>query len=142
MKQADQFREYANKHYVEPARRAAEKIVRIKSGDIVKGLGLKDCTPNVCSALERPVFQKRYGLKLIGKQTSAPKGVSTTVVFTYRILDQDNEQGDKPSRTVTFDDLRGIGKETFDALGGGEAFIRNERENFYGKNAPDPSKRG
>lgn len=142
MKQADQFREYANKHYVEPARRAAEKIVRIKSGDIVKGLGLKDCAPNVCSALERPVFQKRYGLKLIDKQTSAPKGISTTVVFTYRILDQSSGHGGESSPSVTFADLRGIGKKTFDALGGGEAFIRNERENFYGNNTPNPSKRG
>lgn len=137
---ADEYREYAYTRYVEPARRNGEKTVRIKSGDIVKGLGLKDCTPNVCSALERPVFQKRYGLKLIDKQTSAPKGTSTTVVFTYRILD--TSDSDKSSRAVTFADLRGIGKKTFESLGGGEAFIRNERENFYGNNTPGPSRRG
>jgi hypothetical protein len=31
--------------------------------------------------------------------------------------------------------LRGIGKEVFAALGGGEAFLRSEREHFY-----DPGK--
>ena len=40
---------------------------------------------------------------------------------------------------TTFESLRGIGKETFEALGSGETFIRKERENFYGKNTPDPS---
>jgi hypothetical protein len=28
--------------------------------------------------------------------------------------------------------LRGIAKEVFQSLGGGEAFIRKEREQFYG----------
>lgn len=137
---ADQYREYAYKHYVEPARRNGEKTVRIKSGDIVNGLKLKNQTPNVCNALEGGKFQERYRLKLIDKQTPAPKGTSTTVVFTYRILDASG--GGTPARRVTFADLEGIGKETFKALGGGEAFIRNERENFYGNNTPDPGKRG
>ncbi len=140
MKQADQLREYAYKHYVEPARRVGKQTVRIRVGDVVNGLGLKNRTPNVCSALGTGKFQKRYGLELIDTQTSAPKGTSTTVVFTYRILDTGDSS--KPSPTVTFADLRGIGKKTFAALGGGEAFIRNERENFYGSNTPDPSKRG
>lgn len=140
MSQADKFREYANKLYVEPARHKGERTVRIKVGDIVNGLGLKDQTPNVCSALERGKFQERYGLKLIEKKSSAPKGTSTTTVFTFRILDTGGSG--KSPRTVTFADLRGIGKKTFEALGGGEAFIRNERENFYGKDTPDPSKRG
>lgn len=139
MKQADKFREYANKRYVEPARLCGERTVRIKVGDIVNGLGLKDQTPNVCNALERK-FSERYGLKLIEKKSSAPKGASTTTIFTFRILD--TSDSGVPSRAVTFDDLRGIGKKTFEALGGGEAFIRNERENFYGSDTPDPSKRG
>ncbi len=140
MKQADRLREYANKQYVEPARRVGKQTVCIRVGDVVNGLGLKNQTPNVCSALGTGKFQKKYGLELIDRQTSAPKGTSTTVVFTYRILGTRNS--DEPSQSVRFADLRGIGKKTFETLGGGEAFIRNERENFYGNNTPDPSRRG
>jgi len=41
-----------------------------------------------------------------------------------------NEDGDvKLIKAITsWDELRGIGKETFEALGGGEAFIKSERE--------------
>jgi len=141
MKQADLFRDYANRHYVEPARRSGEKTVRIRSGDVVNGLRLKNQTPNVCSALETEKFQRQYGLKLIDKQTSAPKGTSTTVIFTYRILDAAAKRGDSSTHRITFADLRGIGKKTFKALGGGETFLRRERENFYG-NAPNPGTRG
>jgi hypothetical protein len=34
-------------------------------------------------------------------------------------------------RPVRFEDLRGLMKDTFDSLGGGEAFLRREREHFY-----------
>lgn len=43
---------------------------------------------------------------------------------------------------MTFESLRGIGKRAFADLGGGEAFIRNECEDFYGLHTPDPSKHG
>jgi hypothetical protein len=34
--------------------------------------------------------------------------------------------------------FRGIAKEVFQELGGGEAFIRGERKNFYGDQASAP----
>ncbi|MGC1871122.1 MAG: hypothetical protein WA700_09205 [Acidobacteriaceae bacterium] len=141
MKKADAYREFANRRYVEPARRSGEKFVRIKSGDIVNGLALKNSTPNVCSAIESKIFERLSRVKLIGKRSSAPKGTSTTTEFTFEILDVEGRGEAEPSpRRVTFADLEGIGKEAFAALGGGEAFIRSERENFYG-DAPDPGKR-
>jgi hypothetical protein len=57
--------------------------------------------------------------------------MSTTVTFTYRLLDK----AGKTSRQAAewpFLRLRGIGKDVFQSLGGGEAFIRKEREQFYG----------
>ncbi len=142
MKKADVYREFANQRYVEPARRSGEKFVRIKSGEIVNALALKNSTPNVCSAIESKIFQRLGRVKLVGKKSSAPKGTSTTTEFTFEILDVERRGGDEPSpRRVTFADLEGIGKEAFATLGGGEAFIRSERENFYGKDTPDPGKR-
>ena len=38
---------------------------------------------------------------------------------------------DTNCRPITFEDLRGLLKEEFDSLGGGEAFLRREREHFY-----------
>src|SRR5579863_768045 len=129
MKKADAYREFANRRYVEPARRSGEKFVRIKTGDIVNGLALKNSTPNVCSAIESKIFERLSRVKLIGKRSSAPKGTSTTTEFTFEILDVEGRGEGEPSpRRVTFADLEGIGKEAFAALGGGEAFIRSERE--------------
>jgi hypothetical protein len=44
----------------------------------------------------------------------------------------DDKSRDTTGQPVTFEDLRGLMKETFDSLGGGEAFFRREREHFYG----------
>ncbi|MGC9292532.1 MAG: hypothetical protein ACP5EP_07370 [Acidobacteriaceae bacterium] len=128
---ADQIREYAWMRYLEPARHNAETTVRIKSGDIVKGLGLKNKAPNVCTALRSKTFQEVYGVQLLGEQ-GPPSGMSTTVVFTYKILGKDNGAG-KDAIPSGFQLLRGIAKKTFRDLGGGERFLRKEREGFYGK---------
>jgi hypothetical protein len=48
--------------------------------------------------------------------------------FTYRMLDA------APARSGSDDPLMrlwGIGREVFQSLGGGEAFIRRERDHFY-----------
>ena len=51
--------------------------------------------------------------------------MSTTVVFTYQL-----NQGQQP--VDDWERFRGIAKETFASFGGGEAMIRELRENFYG----------
>lgn len=134
MKLSDQIREYAGRQYIDPVRQGAGTTVKIKSGDVVKGLGLKNRTPSVCEVLRSHPFQEQYGLKLIGEQ-GPPSGMSTTVVFTYKIMDRSRPAGKKD-----FKSIRGIAKDVFKSLGGGEAFIRRERENFYGKN--DPHRQG
>lgn len=142
MKSSEQIRVYAGKLYVEPVRHGTGTTVSIRAGDIVKGLGLKNKTPNVCSALRSKIFQEQYGVQLIGEQ-GPPSGMSTTVVFTYKVLKQTQTKvSHSPAQSASpsaFNLLRGIGKKTFKKLGGGEAFIRGERENFY---RPSPGKRG
>ena len=44
--------------------------------------------------------------------------------------DDEQPQSDD-GKALTFEDLRGLMKDTFDSLGGGEAFLRREREHFY-----------
>jgi hypothetical protein len=138
---ADQIREYAWIRYIEPARHRGETEIHIKSGDIVKGLNLKNKTPNVCTALRSKNFQTIYGVQLIGEQ-GPPSGMSTTVVFTYSLLKQAQAKESNSGPRSTFDRLRGIGKKTFRNLGGGETFIRGQRQNFYGNSATGQAKRG
>jgi hypothetical protein len=57
--------------------------------------------------------------------------MSTTVTFTYRVLDT-VQQSSTQKEEWPFEKLRGVAKEVFGSLGGGEAFLRNERENFHG----------
>jgi hypothetical protein len=57
--------------------------------------------------------------------------MSTTVIFTYRLTDEAGQTSSESAESL-FLQLRGIGKDVFQSLGGGEAFIRKEREQFYG----------
>ena len=84
---ADQIREYVWIRYIEPARHRGDATVSIKSGDVVKGLNLKNKTPNVCTALRSKIFQDVYGVRLLEEQ-GPPSGMSTTVVFTYKVTHQ------------------------------------------------------
>jgi len=129
---ADQVRGYANEQYIEPARQNAGGTVRIKAGDIVKGMGLKNKTPNVCTALRSKIFQEQYGLELLEEQ-GPPSGMSTTVVFIYRVLDRGQAKGTESSSSTAFDRLRGMAKTIFEDPGDWERSIQSDRQNFYGK---------
>jgi hypothetical protein len=124
--------------YIEPARHRGDTKVSIKSGDIVKGMNLKNKTPNVCTALRSKIFQTTYGVQLVGEQ-GPPSGMSTTVVFTYKLENRRQVKSESPS---AFERLRGIAKGMFPA-GEWERSIRKDRRNFYAKTGdPHKSKRG
>lgn len=129
---AEQIREYAWMRYIEPARHGGETTVRIKSGDIVKGLNLKNKTPNVCTALRSKIFQDVYGVRLLGEQ-GPPSGMSTTVVFTYNVVNQVQSKRPSSGSPSAFDRLRGIAKTAFKDVGDWERSIQEDRRNFYGK---------
>jgi 5-methylcytosine-specific restriction enzyme B len=133
---SDRIREYARREYIEPNRKRGEITVRIVAGDVHKALGLHNRSPQVCSALRSQKFLDENHLVLVKPPEGPPGGMSTTMTFTYRLLDADNQQP-KPE-TDRFLRLYGIGKEVFASLGGGEAFIRSERENFYGEKKEHP----
>ncbi len=62
------------------------------------------------------------------KQNRAPSGQSTTVTYTYEFIDT------KPSspKEDPWARLRGALRDVFAELGGGEQYLRAERDNFYG----------
>jgi hypothetical protein len=116
--------------YVNPARSRGQERLEVRVGNVAKELGLSNRTPSVFSTLSSQNFQREAGLELIEKRGGPPSGgPSTTVQFVYRVLGRDTNQG----RTKKADDLMslyGIGAEVFRQLGGGEEYLKRERESL------------
>ena len=125
---ADQVREHARREYIEPARRRGDSTVRIVAGDVQKAVRLVNRTALVCQALRSHKFIEENHLAL-EKWDGPPSGMSTTVTFTYRLAGRPAAAGQPPGESPLLR-LWGIGKEVFRSLGGGEAFIRSERERW------------
>ena len=77
---ADDIRAYALEQHVRPWRRSREKRLAIRAGDIVRGLRLRNATPNVCSALASRKFQHEAAIVLVHRE--GPRQ-STTTTFLY-----------------------------------------------------------
>ena len=127
MQNADKIRIHSSKKYVLPARRQKMKRFSIRAGDVVRELGLNGRRPAVCSALKGHKFLQHNNLRLI--EIRGPKsGQSTTVIYTYEFVDMKKSDLPKEDPWIR---LRGALKSVFRELGGGEAYLRNERDNFY-----------
>jgi hypothetical protein len=124
-------KEFVRLEYVEPALRRGDSKLEIVAGTVHKSLGLNNRVPIVCQALKSRDFLDENHLE-IEKIEGPPSGQGTRVKLTYRLKG-------RPSQSVQALELEespllrlwGIGKEVFQSLGGGEAFIRRERERFY-----------
>ena len=129
---SDSVRQHATNTYVRPAQRRGGQIFSINVGEVHRAVALRNRVPLVCQALESEKFLQANELKLISK-TGPPSGQSTTVTYTYEFLDSKRS----PSRReAPWNRLRGALKDVFAELGGGEAYLRDERERF---NAADRS---
>ena len=104
--------------------------MRIVAGEVQKAVHLSNRVALVCQALKSHKFLNENRLAL-EKWEGPPSGMSTTVTFTYRFLNAAG-QPSSGSDDWPFLRLRGIAKDMFRRMGGGEAFIRKEREQFYG----------
>jgi hypothetical protein len=127
---SDEVRQYATDKYVRPTQHRGERTLSINVGEVHRAVALRNRVPLVCQALESEKFLQANELKLISK-TGPPSGQSTTVTYTYEFIDT------KPSSLKDPKDdpwarLRGALKDVFAELGGGEPYLRAERENFYG----------
>jgi hypothetical protein len=124
---SDEVRRYATERYVRPTQHRGERILSINVGEVHRAVALRNRVPLVCQALESAKFLQANELKLISK-TGPPSGQSTTVTYTYEFIDT------KPAspKEDPWARLRGALKDVFTELGGGEQYLRSERENFHG----------
>lgn len=116
--------------YVNPARSRGQERVEVRVGNVVRELGLVNRTPSVFSTLSSQSFQHEAGLELVEKRGGPSSGgPSTTVQFIYRVLGRD--RGQEPLRgPKDLMSLYGIGAEVFRELGGGEEYLKRERESL------------
>jgi len=134
MKPTDQTKQHVIATYVKPARLKGANIVQVRVGAVQKELGWTNRTPSVFSTLSSKEFQREAGVELIEKRDGPSSGgPSTTVQFVYRILDggATPTPPSRESRTIPngagLEKLYGIFAEEFKELGGGEAFLKAER---------------
>ena len=124
-----------------PARLNGEQTVRVRVGNVQKELGWTNRTPSVFSTLASREFHQAAGVELIEKRGGPPSGgPSTTWQFVFRVLAE--AEGESPRAKARPNPggliaLYGICADMYRDVGGAEAFIRSERENF-GSIAPDP----
>ena len=115
-----------------------DETITVVARDVLRALKLRGgYAPGVCSALRTAKFCKENDLELI-REDGPPSKQSTTTSFTYRFLGDSAQRHDRPARNGIWN-LVGAGKETFAALGGGERWLRREREAFQGSTADDGS---
>jgi hypothetical protein len=123
-------KEHVISKYVNPARSRGERRLEVRVGNVVKDLGLTNRTPSVFSTLSSRSFQREAGLELVEKRGGPVSGgPSTTVQFVYRVLGKDEAKGPaNPGKDLM--SLYGIGAEVFRQLGGGEEYLKRERESL------------
>jgi hypothetical protein len=127
MRDADRIRVYGKEKYVLPARQRKQRRFSIRVGDVVRELKMNGRVPAVCSALKTSEFLQSNDLKLV--DASGPKsGQSTTVIYTYEFV---GTKRSSPQGEDSWKRLRGALKDVLAELGGGEAYLRAERSNFY-----------
>lgn len=123
---SDLIRNHVCDSYLKTAIQKGEAKFTVNAGAVHKALSLVNRVPQVCSALESKKLLDANQLRIVSR-TGPPSGRSTTVTFTYEILASDRKSS---SSTNPLTGIRGIAKDLFRRLGGGEAFIRRERRNF------------
>lgn len=137
---ADRIRSHVVERYVDPARSRGEEMVTVVAGAVLRNMELRgDYAPSVCSALRARKFCTEHDLELVS--VDGPKSKqSTTTTFTYRLPASSQTGYAQPARNA-IRDLRGIGKDMFAAVGGGERWLRQEKEAFDAALAGDVRRR-
>lgn len=134
MKVTDQTKRHVIATYVEPARQRGETLVRVRVGNVQKELGWTNRTPSVFSTLLSKDFQREAGVELIERRGGpASGGPSTTVQFVFRVLDAGTAEqvtqaaGKRIPNGAGLEKLYGVLKDAYAAFGGGEAYLKAER---------------
>lgn len=125
---SDTVREHVRGVYLKSAIQRGERFFTVNVGAVHKALALINRVPLVCAALKSNKFLEENHLRLVSK-TGPPSGQSTTVTFTYEIQAPDAIRAAAINPLL---ELRGVAKDVFRELGGGENFISSERSHFAG----------
>jgi hypothetical protein len=144
MSLSDATKRHVITKYVNPARTRGERRLEVKVGNIVKELGLTNRTPSVFSTLSSLSFQREAGVELIEKRGGpASGGPSTTVQFVYRVLGEKEPLEKRKDKSEDLMSMYGIGSEVFRQLGGGDEYLKRERESlqFPGEGHPRKGER-
>ncbi len=126
---SETVRNYVRDQVIKAAVRRGDRSVSVNVGAVHRALGLHNRVPLVCAALKSKKFLEENGLRVLSV-TGPPSGQSTTVTYTYEVLRREVSESSSNDPLIA---LRGIAKEVFKKLGGGEHFIRNERSKFHGR---------
>jgi hypothetical protein len=125
--------QFVRANYVQPARQRGNRIVEVKAGDIHTELRWSRRIPLVCSALTSQKFQNAVGVKLLETKDAPPSGLSTRTIYRYEVLDGEKPSGlrdDPPPPMRGLLTAYGAAAHLYRQVGGGDAFLRAERENF------------
>lgn len=133
----EEVQKYVKATYLEPAKRRGESTVRIKAGDVHRDLHWVNRVPSVCTTLSSKKFQRETGLELISKE-GPPSGFGTRAEFTYRLPARKNLTPQETEKS-RFEALYGGLSDIFSELGGGEKFLRNEKEKLHFRKATEIS---
>ena len=114
---AERVRTWVEDNVIQPARARGDRTFTVTAGDVHRDLGLKNRVPLVCQALKsKRLLEKNH---LVLKDVSGPpSGLTTRLRITYEISADENA----PARNPLWG-LRGIAKDIFRQLGGGENFL-------------------
>lgn len=134
MRPTEETKRHVITSYVRPARLKGANVIQVRVGTVQKELGWTNRTPSVFSTLKSREFQQEAGVELIEKRDGPPSGgPSTTVQFVYRLLDDQSVER-LPAHSSTpipngsgLEKLYGILADAYAELGGGEAYLKAER---------------
>lgn len=82
MPPSDQVRDYVQRKYIDPAKKAGKKSLSLRAGDIHRELKFTRRIPVVCSALRSRKLQKKCDIQL---SYIDGHNNTTTATFTYRL---------------------------------------------------------
>ena len=135
---AQRVRSHIRTHYVEPARRRGLSTVVVIAGNLYREIGFsKNNYPNICQVMESNKLLKEVGASILHKK-APPKGKGPSLEITYSLSPKVSPPAvgspapaSSPSTPEAFRSAQGLLKQAFQKLGGGEAFLRRERQSFH-----------
>jgi hypothetical protein len=135
---SEDIRAHVVAHWLGPARRAGQRTFTVRIGDIMRDLSGITGVNQPCSALRSPSrFQEPNGVTLIADE-GPPSGMGYNVELTYR-FDRTGDpreggpehgEAEHPSLISRLLTMRGVGRESYERHGGGDAVLDKVREGW------------